>query len=173
MFALNKTAIILVSGIVTTACIFCSGYYLGKRLTEDDYTIKIQEMEKHALNSEVDVLSKNLSTQKQLENAVNEVLKNEQQENFDLDAKYINSINSLHQSAESNSDEVHMPAVADATAKPEHKTANKCHRSDNRNFNRLSERALKLAKEHDELKIKYNSLLVIYEETAKKLKAFE
>lgn len=174
MFTFAKTHLIFI-GIGLSVAVFGSGFLIGQKITKDFYLLEIEQIENSALKTENEYLTKKISIETELKNKVNEVIQYEQNTKADIERNFDSSmllLNSLPD-GENSTNKVQLPNTATATATIPAGRENKCHYSDNRNFERLSKRLLEQAKDYDMLKAKYNALVKVWKQTEQKLNNFE
>ena len=102
---------------------------------------------------------------------MNEVLTNAENQKRDLNAVYNASVDRV-QSLGGSSNEMQLPDNATVNTRTESGRGNQCYTENREDFNRLSKRLLELAKEHDLLKVKYNTLLKLWKQTEHEINNF-
>lgn len=170
MFISDKLKIISVLFVFVVT--FGTGFLTGQKVSGDYYRNEIKQIEIKSLQLENEYLIKKIDTQTELKNKVNEVLSYAETQKQDVDRAYTVSLNRLQQSHGTDTNKVQLPSDASVTAGTTAKRADQCHIKNNRDFKRLSERLLIQAKEYDLLKVKYNSLLQIYQEAEQRINNF-
>lgn len=174
MFTFAKTHLIFI-GIGLSVAVFGSGFLIGQKITKDFYLLEIEQIENSALKTENEYLTKKISIETELKTKVNEVMQYEQNTKADIERNFNSSmllLNSLPD-GETSTNKVQLPNTATVTATIPAGRENKCHYTDNRNFERLSKRLLEQAKDYDMLKAKYNALVKVWKQTEQKLNNFE
>lgn len=174
MFTFAKTHLIFI-GIGLSVAVFGSGFLIGQKITKDFYLLEIEQIENSALKTENEYLTKKISIETELKNKVNEVIQYEQNTKADIERNFNSSmllLNSLPD-GETSANKMQLPNTATATATIPAGRENKCHNTDNRNFERLSKRLLEQAKDYDMLKAKYNALVKVWKQTEQKFNNFE
>lgn len=174
MFSLNKYSLFICLGVIVG--VFASGFFLGKKITKDFYLYEIKQMELTASQSENYFLTKKIDIENDLKLKTNEVFGNDYKSIQDLDNDYDSSLLLLSDGVQSNGGSTSKVPLSEPSEPSGRVSADpkcKCNSGNNENFKRLSEKLLKLAKEHDKLKIKYNSLITIWQHTEKELRNFE
>lgn len=170
MFISDKLKIISVLFVFVVT--FGTGFVTGQKVSGDYYRNEIKQIEIKSLQLENEYLIKKIDTQKELKNKVNEVLSYAENQKQDIDRAYTVSINRLQQPHGTSADKVSMSDNAGTYTRTKTSRGNQCHCDSRKNFKRLSEQLLNQAKEYDLLKVKYNSLLQIYQEAEQRINNF-
>lgn len=171
MFTFGKTHLIFI-GIGLSVAVFGSGFLIGQKITKNFYLLEIEKIENSALKIENENLSKKISIETDLKDKVNEVITYEENTKADIERNFDSSmllLNSLPDSKDS-ANKMQLSDITTATTTISANGKDRCHYTDNRNFERLSKRLLEQAKEYDLLKAKYNALVEIWKHTEQKLK---
>lgn len=171
MFISDKLKIISVLFVFVVT--FGTGFMTGQKVSGDYYRNEIKQIEIKSLQLENEYLIKKIDTQTELKNKVNEVLSYAENQKQDIDRAYTVSINRLQQSHDPSANKVQLPDNAGTHAGIKTTGANQRHCDNRKDFKRLSEQLLKQAKEYDLLKVKYNSLLQIYQEAEQRINNFK
>lgn len=173
MFISDKLKIISVLFVFVVT--FGTGFMTGQKVSGDYYRNEIKQIEIKSLQLENEYLVKKISTENELKNKVNEVMNYAEKDKQDIENAYSVSVSLLDaglQSYGQSAYKMQLSPDADITAGTTAKRANQCHIKDNRDFKRLSAELLNQAKEYDLLKVKYNSLLQIYQEAEQRINNF-
>lgn len=171
MFISDKVKIISVLFVFVVT--FGTGFLTGQKVSGDYYRNEIKQIEIKSLQLENEYLIKKIDTQTELKNKVNEVLSYAETQKQDVDRAYSVSLNRLQQPHDPGANKVQLPDNAGTYTGIKTAGANQCHCGNRKDFKRLSEQLLIQAKEYDLLKVKYNSLLQIYQEAEQKINNFK
>lgn len=170
MFTFDKVKIISV--LILIVSVFASGFLIGQKITMDYYKLEIKQLENKALQLENEYLVKKIDTEKELKNKVSEVLTNAETQKDSIDTAFNDSLNRL-QSNGSDSNKMQLPDNAGTTAGSKQAGKDKRYCDNGKDFKRLSKQLLEQAKEYDLLKVKYNTLLSLWQETESRINNFD
>lgn len=170
MFISDKLKIISVLFVFVVT--FGTGFLTGQKVSGDYYRNEIKQIEIKSLQLENEYLLKKIDTQTELKNKVNEVLSYAEDQKQNIDRAYSVSLNRVQQSHGPGANKVQLPDNARTYTRTKTAGANQCHFNNRKDFKRLSEQLLIQAKEYDLLKVKYNSLLQIYQEAEQRINNF-
>ena len=171
MFISDKVKIISVLFVFVVT--FGTGFLTGQKVSGDYYRNEIKQIEIKSLQIENEYLIKKIDTQTELKNKVNEVLSYAENSKADVDRAYTVSLNRLQQSHGPGANKVQLPDNARTHTGIKTARADQCHCDNSKDFKRFSEQLLIQAKEYDLLKVKYNSLLQIYQEAEQRINNFK
>lgn len=171
MFISDKLKIISVLFVFVVT--FGTGFLTGQKVSGDYYRNEIKQIEIKSLQLENEYLIKKIDTQTELKNKVNEVLSYAEDQKQNIDRAYTVSLNRVQQPHDPGANKVQLPDNSRTHTGTKTAGADQCHIKNNRDFKRLSERLLIQAKEYDLLKVKYNSLLQIYQEAEQRINNFK
>lgn len=171
MFISDKLKIISVLFVFVVT--FGTGFLTGQKVSGDYYRNEIKQIEIKSLQLENEYLIKKIDTQTELKNKVNEVLSYAEDQKQNIDRAYTVSLNRLQQSPGPGANKVQLPDNARTHTGIKTARADQCHCDNRKDFKRLSEQLLIQAKEYDLLKVKYNSLLQIYQEAEQRINNFK
>lgn len=171
MFISDKVKIFSVLFVFVVT--FGTGFLTGQKVSGDYYRNEIKQIEIKSLQLENEYLIKKIDTQTELKNKVNEVLSYAETQKQDIDRAYTVSLNRLQQPHNPGANKVQLPDNSRTYTGIKTARADQCHIKNNRDFKRLSEQLLNQAKEYDLLKVKYNSLLQIYQEAEQRINNFK
>lgn len=171
MFISDKLKIISVLFVFVVT--FGTGFVTGQKVSGDYYRNEIKQIEIKSLQLENEYLIKKIDTQKELKNKVNEVLSYAENQKQDIDYAYTVSINRLQQPHDPGANKMQLPDNPGTHTGIKTTGENQRNCDNRKDFKRLSEQLLIQAKEYDLLKVKYNSLLQIYQEAEQRINNFK
>lgn len=171
MFISDKLKIISVLFVFVVT--FGTGFVTGQKVSGDYYRNEIKQIEIKSLQLENEYLIKKIDTQTELKNKVNEVLSYAEDQKQNIDRAYTVSLNRLQQPHDPGANKMQLPDNAGTYTRIKTTRENQRYCDNRKDFKRLSEQLLDQAKEYDLLKVKYNSLLQIYQEAEQRINNFK